>query len=254
MADRLKDIEIDEISLVDFAANRKKFLIIKNGKKNTQRLLAMQGDGGIINERVKKMKELRKLFEDYFGDGFEKEEFEKFEKVELKAEILKEMKDAMGLVNKYQDDLPSELKEAVGILAKYASYGYGTTEKRGDDFEKALEKALEKSGAKLSKSTIEQVTKAIEILSKMIGLELKKKTDAEIIKEEIESLKKAIEDVGKEKEKTGIEKLTETIDALQKRLKTVEKNKGVKKSLDGDDGDEDSDNGSESDWPSFDFE
>lgn len=246
MADRLKDIEIDEISLVDFAANRKKFLIIKNSKKNTQESLAMQGDNGIINGKVKKMKELKKLFKDYFGDKFEKEEFEKFEKVELKTEILKEMKDAMVLVNKYQDDLPTDLKKGIGVFVKYASYGHEI-----EDTDDELKKALKKAGAALSKSTVEQVNKAIEILSKLVGLELKKKTDAEIIKEEIESLKKSIEDAGKKKEKTDVEKLTDTIDALQERLKTVEKKKGLKKSIDED---ETNNNKSESDWPSFDLE
>ncbi len=254
MSDKLIDINIDEISLVDFAANRKKFLIIKN--MNTRTPFAMQDGSGIIGERNKVMKELRKLFKDYFGDEFEKEEFEKFEKAELKSDILNAIKGALKLVVKYKGDFPDDLKKAVGVLAKYASYGYGTTEKRGDDFEKALKDALEKSGAKLSKSTIEQITKTIEILSKLIGLEIKKKTDVELIQEQIDSLKKSIEDAVKKKDEdevgTETEKLTETIDALKKRLETVEKSKGVKKSFD-EDGKEIIDK-NDSQWPSFDLE
>jgi len=245
MANKLKDIEIDEISLVDFPANRKKFLIIKN-EKNTHKSLAMQGDFGITNLRKNKMKELRKLFEDYFGDDFKKEEFEKFEKAEIKTEDIKILKDALGLVNKYKDDFPDDLKSAVGVLAKSSIPEEKTTKEVKTDSD--LKDALEKAGATLSKSTVTKINQAIEILGKLVGFETKKKSDTEMIKDEIAALKKSIEDAGKVEEENETEKLNKTVDDLKKRLETVEKSKGVKKSLDNEGGNE----SSEFKWTSFD--
>jgi len=247
MANKLKDIEIDEISLVDFPANRKKFLIIKN-EKNTHKSLAMQGDFGITNLRKNKMKELRKLFEDYFGDDFKKEEFEKFEKAEIKTEDIKILKDALGLVNKYKDDFPDDLKSAVGVLAKSSIHKEEKTTKEVKT-DTDLKEALEKAGATLSKSTVTKINQAIEILGKLVGFETKKKSDTEMIKEEIAALKKSIEDAGKEEEENEIVKQNKTINDLKTRLETVEKSKGVKKSIDS--GEESS---PKSDWPSFEIE
>ena len=247
MANELKDIEPDEISLVDFAATRKKFLIIKNGK-DTHKSLALQGDFGIaIKKRTKQMKELRKLFEDYFGDDFKKEEFEKFEKAEIKTEDLKILKDALGIINKYKNDFPNDLKNAIGVFAKSSiQEDEKTTEevKTDTDFKEALEKA----GATLSKSTMVKLNQAIEILSKLAGIEPKQKSDTEMIKDEIAALKKSIEDAGKEEEENEIVKQNKTIEDLKKRLETVEKSKGVKKSIDNEGGNE----SSEFKWTSFD--
>ena len=108
----LRDIDIEEISLVSKAATRKKFYIVKN-------------QGG-----VNTMEELEKLINELNPDGNEIEVLRKA-KDKLPKEMLDELTKAYKPILKYKDDFPDDLLEAVKILGKYASYGYAGPEGKG---------------------------------------------------------------------------------------------------------------------------
>ena len=200
----------------------------EDGFKHTDHFYLSKGEVNNVDN------ELKELFRDYLGEDFSEEEFEKAEK--LSDKVLNALKGAMNILNKYKGDFPDELKKAVAVLAKYAGYGYPA-------------KKVEKAGAKLSKSTIEQIKKVIEALGKLIEPDKVKKEagdENEEVKKELGEIKKALEKLEKKDEKGKKDELED----LKKRLETVEKAKGIKKSIDGDGGD-----GKDKDtkWPSFEF-
>ena len=102
---RLRDMDVDEISLVDFPATGRKFMIIKSV------------------EVTNTMEELEELLNEFNPDGNEVELLRKA-KDKLPKEMLDELTKAYKALVKYKDDLPSDLKEGIDILGKYASYGY----------------------------------------------------------------------------------------------------------------------------------
>lgn len=109
---RLQNIDVDEISLVDFPATRRKFMIIKSA------------------EVTNTMRELEELLNEFNPDGNEIEVLRKA-KDKLPKDMLNELTKAYKALVKYKDDLPSDLKEGIDILGKYASYGYGSPEGKG---------------------------------------------------------------------------------------------------------------------------
>jgi hypothetical protein len=109
---RLRDIEIEEISLVSKAATRKKFYIVKS-------------QGG-----VNTMEQLEKLLNELNPEGNEIEVLRKA-KDKLPKEMLDELTKAYKPILKYKDDFPDDLLEAIKILGKYASYGYAGPEGKG---------------------------------------------------------------------------------------------------------------------------
>ncbi len=109
---RLQNIDVDEISLVDFAATGKKFMIIKSAE--------------VINT----MEELEKLLNELNPEGYEVEILRKA-KDKLPKEMLDELTKAYKPILKYKDDFPDDLLEAIKILGKYASYGYAGPEGKG---------------------------------------------------------------------------------------------------------------------------
>jgi len=200
----------------------------------------------------KGMKELKELLKDYLGEDFSEDEFEKAAKLSDKA--MDALKEALTTLNKYKGDFPDELKKAVGALAKYAGYGYPTKKSEGpyklEKVIEALEKAhLEKSGAKLSKSTREQIQKAIDALKKLLEQDLKKENGEggdEEIKKELGEIKKTLEGLAKKAEVVKDEDVKTSLETITKRLEAIEKAKGIKKSIDGDGG-----GGDKGKWPSF---
>ncbi len=238
MARELRNIKPKELSFVDAPANRKQFLFFKK-EKSDEKSHADSKVNRLTKGDYLMNKELRELIEEYFGDKFVAEEFEKAEKLSDKA--LNAIRGALKLINKYKADLPDDLKKAVGILAKYAGYGYGYPAKKED---------VEKSGAKFSKDTLEKLKKAIESLEalKTVLPELKEETQKSKVEKSIEELAKSIGALENKKTEEAESELTKTLAELTKRLETVEKGTGVKKSVDGQDGDGDS---SDKKWPSF---
>ena len=230
MSKKLKDIDIEEISLCDAAANRKTFYILKRSEN------------------------MKNILDGLFPDWFDEEELTEINKetevlksddAELKKKVkdtaLKAIKGAVNILNKYKADLPDDALKALKTLAKYASYGYGYPEK------KEASEDVKKAGAKLSKSTIEKIEKIIKDLSELIGKEVEKSKDGNISDEIQAKLDELAE--YKEKEKKAIEKAKEEAEKkekeekeeLFKRLEALEKKKGIKKSIEGQDTDADDD-------------
>jgi len=237
MARKLLDIDIEEISLVDRPANRKRFYIIKQ-------------EGTMWKD-----KELEKLFIDFFGEEeFENlkksiEEEKKTEKKEkLTEEAINAIKGALNILNKYKDDFPKELKDAVKVLAEFVAkypypYPYPEKTKKSEGEGNLIDDLtdVEKAGRKLSKATIEQLKKAIEILQKLIE---EREEEAGVKKQDKEGQK--FEEI-LEKMSLFSEEVKKSIKSLEERIEEIEKKTAIKKSLDG----QDDDKKRESKWPSF---
>ncbi|MBA7527669.1 hypothetical protein ES705_19847 [subsurface metagenome] len=202
-------------------------------------------------------KDLKELLDSYFGEevSFDTEEFEK---AELSDKALNALKGALNLVNKYKADFPDDLKKAVGVLAKYASYGYGYPAKKKE------EEDINKSGKTLSKDTVGKVKNVVKVFNELQSVikalnellpeedqKKLKKSDATEGKDADEEFKDALDEVTNiaKKLEGKLEEKDQTIEKLNKRLETVEKEKGIKKSIDGQD--DDDEGKSEKKWGSF---
>jgi len=293
----LKDIELHEVSLVDRAANKKKFLFFKQEEKPASKKLkkkiniVIDSDGTVGGTKISVNKDTledlsafnfsfwseqessravscsyskfvetddgfsrsetfylskgdlqmdkktKEQLEEYFG----KDENIDFEKAEESDAITK----ALVTVNEYREDFPDDLKKAVGLIAKQAGlYAPQKVEKPEDN-----KAGVEKSGAKLSKDTLKKITDALAALKSILP-ELKENTEKKSdVEKAIEGITKSIEDLEKKQDDTTKDKLTKIIEDLTKRLQVVEKGTGIKKSLDGQDNDGDSDKDKK--WPSI---
>jgi len=231
-------------------------------------------------------KELKDLLDSYFDEevSFAPEEFE-LEKAELSDKALNAIKGALKLIDKYKKDFPDDLKDAVGILAKYASYGYGYPAKKKEEVKKEEDKKeedknVEKSGKALSKDTVgkvKSVIKAFNELQNVVkalndllpeGDQIKlKKSDATEGKDADKEFKNALDEVSdiakrlekklEEKDQTieklgkDLEEKDKGISELSKRLETLEKDKGIKKTIEGQDDGGDDENKPKKKWSSF---
>jgi len=236
-------------------------------------------------------KELKDLLDSYFDEevSFAPEEFE-LEKAELSDKALNAIKGALKLISKYKADFPDDLKGAVGVLAKYASYGYGYPAKKKEEVKKEEDKKVgdkdvedkdvEKSGKALSKDTVgkvKSVIKAFNELQNVVkalndllpeGDQIKlKKSDATEGKDADKEFKNALDEVSdiakrlekklEEKDQTieklgkDLEEKDKGISELSKRLETLEKDKGIKKTIEGQDDGGDDENKPKKKWSSF---
>ena len=219
MARKLKDIEVDEISLVDAAATRKTFFI----KKQKER---------------KSMEKLIELLKSFFGDEFTDEDIAKAK--EIPEDTQKGFHDALNILNEYKPDFPQDILGAITVVAKQAATGQveKEVEKEVDILAEMID--AEKAGAKLSKATLEQLKKIHAIIEGMIGVKekgLKKSGDEKLSPETIARLEKldAMEKDEAEREKKEKsdkeKKLQDEIDNLKKEVEKLGKTKGIKKSL-----------------------
>ena len=236
MARKLKDVEIEEITICDEPANRKKFYIKKTGGIKMDKLLEVLkkilGDDEISNDSIEKIK------------GIPEDKIEGIRK-------------ALDEIEGYQENFPPALDEAFLSLAKSAVYDYPVKESELD-FED-----IEKAGASLSKATVAQLRKIQEIIEKLVGEKTKKlkkndKDEFEIpedIQAKLDKLEK-LEKAEKEKEEKDatekVEKAEKEKEELLKRVEKLEKKKGTKKSIDGQGNDDAGDDNDEEDpYPSI---
>jgi len=208
------------------------------------------------------MDEFIELLKSFMGEDDEEfklteEDIAKAGKLDEKA--IKAIQGALNILNKYKDVYPNDVLTAIKTLTKYASYGYSypaTKSMTDEDFINELAD-VEKAGRKLSKATIEQLRKALEIIQ---GLIKEKEDDItkgeELPPEVVEKLEKLAEYEKAEKERIEKERIEkekkqeELIKELKERIEKLEKSKGIKKSIDGqDDDDDDKDKGVK--WPSL---
>lgn len=104
MTRKLRDLEIEEISLVNKAATRKKFMIIKN-------------QGGVNT--------MEDVLKDFIVDFSEDEDVEDFQKAENKDKLREKLQESLKEIEKFADDLPDSLRKAISVLAQWAYKGYG---------------------------------------------------------------------------------------------------------------------------------
>lgn len=214
-----------------------------------------------MKEFIEELKKFMAEDDEDIEGALEKEEIEKAEKVPDAA--MKAIKGALNILNKYKADMPDDVLKAIKTLTKYASYGYpAAKEDKKDEVKKTDEEVLadsiqtlvkevevddlekaKKIVEQLSKATIKQLKKIVEICQKIIGTEEAKvkKADelpAEVARdlEELAALKKFKEDTLKEKEETRkqeIEDLKKEREKLEKKVEELEKTKGEKKGIEG---------------------
>lgn len=234
MPRKLIDIDTDEISLVDKAANRKKFAFKKENSMDP---------------------ELIALFKSIGMEDPTEQEIAKAK--ELSAEATKAIKGALNILSKYKDDMPPDVLTAIKTLTKYASYGY--PEKK--ESEELSKEAIEKIGARLSKATLEELqkikglldgvdTKALrkvqDLINELIkGATVEKKYDAlpedvrkrlaklDSIEEADEAEKAKLEKADKEKIDGLVKGLDDFKKEFSEKLDKLAKARGFKKSLDG---------------------
>lgn len=258
MPRKLVDIDVDEITLCGSAANRKKFFIKK-----------MEDS---MKEFIEELKKFMAEDDEDIEEVLTKEDIEKAEK--LSDNVIKVIKGALNILNKYKADMPDDVLTAIKSLAKYAAYDYGYPAKKEDKEDK---EDLEKAGAKLSKTTCVQIQKALDhikespkaifVLKTLLGLEVKKEEEGEEktggeerispeIQAKLEKLaelekaeKERLEKESEKKQKEDIQKM------IDERLEQLElKEKPTKKSIDGQEDDEKkkgADDEEEDDYPSI---
>jgi len=141
----------------------------------------------------------------------------------LDAAAAEALKKALEILSKYVGDFPDDVKEAVAILARAASSGYGypkPKEGAADDEKAKLER--EKECSDLEKQFLGKATTAI----------------ADAIKKVTDDLTGKVGTIQADLKKSA--------DGLEARLKKIEETPGIKKGLEGQDGDP-----KPSKWPSF---
>jgi len=201
MPRKLKDIDVDEISVVTAAANRRKFFI-KKGALSMDQLLASLNS--FLGADAVKMEELKK--------------------VPLSEEQAKEIQAAVDVLVKFKADFPDDVLAAVQQITKSAFLRPAVEE----------ELTVEKIGARLSKATMAELKKLKEIVDRLVTTE-EAKGEAETKKyakvdpavaarlAKLDLMEKAEEDrirkAAEEKETSrdaALKKLQEDLDALKK--------------------------------------
>jgi len=172
-------------------------------------------------------KELLKALQEYLGT----EDID-FEKKVGEEEIQK----ALELITKeYKESLPGDLAEAVGLIAKTAA----------NSFAAKKEEDVNKAGAKFSKDVLKKlkaVLASVEALKSILPemKESTEKSDTSGLVKSIEELNKAVEGLSKQDDtESNDDKLVKALGDIAKRLETVEKATGTKKSIEGQENNQD---------------
>jgi hypothetical protein len=147
-ARKLIDIETDEISLVDRAATKKKFLIKKQQERK------------IMKEFIVKLKK-------FIGEEkpLTDEQIAKAET--LDAKIAKEFGDALDTIQSYNEDYSDELNEATNFFILKSLFPE-VPEPEELTVEDVVSFVTEKAGASLSKATKAQLEKIKGIIDSML--------------------------------------------------------------------------------------
>lgn len=261
----LSDVKVERVSLVGKPANAQTFLIMKQEKLNIEIESDGTGRGSVVTINGDEMPDLRSFNFSFYNidkdalvdcsyskvvesdDGFKrtetfylskskgenkmvskeilellkeysgKDDYE-FVQADLSEDAVTILKESLKLVNGYKAEFPDEMRDAVGVLMQYAASA--TVEK---EVEKVEDNKDDKESVAKEENTDDNkddnkdaVTKATEDLTKSV-----------------EALTKKIEDSSTEVEK-ALKEITE-------RLDVVEKSTGVKKSIDGQDDEVNSD-------------
>jgi len=254
MARKIIDIDVEEVSIVDAAANKSRFAIIK---------------------RREMMEEFVKLVKSLVGDELTEEELEKVSKQELPADQLKAVSSALSTLSKYKADFPADILGAIKTLAKYTAAPAAPAEAKRKGEEVAKED-MEKIGARLSKATLSELQKISDMLKGIDVKAIKQVRDAvenliltamprtvEAAKyaglpEDVRArLMKLDEDEAKAAQQAEVKKqadvlktlVAEVVKPLQDEIAELKKSKGVSKSAKGQEEKKDAD--ATNLWPSL---
>ncbi len=250
---KLYDIDVDEITICASAANRKQFFIKKSKEITVEKFIEIL-KGFVVDEGE---------------DDFTDEEIAKAGA--LGKEPKATLENALGTFAEYKESMPDELLAAAKIVVREAAFGHPVAKED-----------LEKAGAKLSKSTVAQITKALEllkgspaavaVLQTMLGQKVEKVNEAGIVDDGKEVLSEAtvtkleeLDEFKKEKAKTDATAAeTKQAEAVTKQVAEELKKLGFeeapeKKSIDNPnetDDDKDKkklkkDDETKDDWPSL---
>ena len=222
-ATKIKDIDIDEISLVDRAANRRKFAITKK-------------------ERKEMFEKLIEILKNWLTPEEITDEFQAGIKA-MPEDVQKAHLATLTVLEEYNDEdvMPAEFKKALTEMVK-ATVTPIPEKKDGED-ELTLDIFIEKAGAVFSSATKTQIEKVITALQTLLGKDKdgddKKKAEHEnLTPEQIAALAKAeaiiaAEDEKARKAKEDKEKARdEALEKMAKEIAELKKVKGTSKQLD----------------------
>ena len=200
MARKLKDIDVAEISLVDSAANRKKFFITKG-----------------VHQVDKFLKILKKLIGETEVTGAHIEKLKK-----LPEEAVTTLTESLEQIAEFQDDYPAPLLQSVQNITKLATIDTPETEVKEVDFIDELTD-VKKAGARLSKATVTQLKKIKDIIVKILG-DLEKSATGEhndLPEDVVEKLAR-LDKIEKDATEKAATDATEKEAALQKKIEKME--------------------------------
>lgn len=230
MPRKLKDIEVKAIALVDRAANKKKFYIIKNKEKMTM--------------------DFKEILKSIFGDKCIEEDFAKVE--DLKDEQVQSLGTALEVFQKYDaHEFPEDVIEAMKDLVKSSMEPVEIEKEKGFTVEGIIGE-MEKAGASLSKATRAQLERISTIIAGMLKSKTEKSTGdhkdlpPEVVAklDELSDLKDKVEKERLEKEAEKEKEKEKDLDELKKQVAKLEadlKDRGTSKSITDDPPDENKD-------------
>jgi len=220
-AKKIKDLDIDEISLVDRAANRRKFAITKK-------------------ERKEMFEKLIEILKNWLTPEEITDELQAGIKA-LPEDVQKAHLATLTVLEEYNDEdvMPAEFKKALTEMVK-ATITPVADEKEGEEF--TLDVFIEKAGAVFSQATKTQIEKVIASLQALLGTskadEKKKAENKNLTPEQIAALEKAeaiiaAEDAKVRKAAEDKEKARdEALEKMAKEIAELKKVKGTSKQLD----------------------
>jgi len=215
---RLLDVKVGEVSLVDNAAIRRKFIIMKRDENNE-----ISKMGGEEKMTIEELKKLGLLDEDFEIPPVKEEDTKEKDSKTVFSKILEEFKILKEKILGKKDDKTdskvslddSDVKKVKDMIEELTSLiSVSDTAKKEDEGVKKLLDEVTKL-----KVEVEKTKKDSDIVSKI--------RDAKDVKE----LAVTISEIRKKEEgqKTVIEKLGDTLDIVSKRLESLElQSKGLK--------------------------
>lgn len=233
MPRKLKEIEADEVSLVDKAANKTKFFILK---------------------RSKLMDEFIKILKQWFGeDVLTDEEIAKAK--ELPTETVEAATSALESLSEHKDVYPDDYLDALNMIIKGALIERKITVTDETEFD--IEKLTEEQ---FSKATLKQLKKLKEIVDGLLKAkeETTKSKDGEKLSDEVVAKLEELDEY-KRKEKEAAEKTAadekkkeqEEIQKLKDDIEELKKKRGVKKGIEGQEGGKEDDDEDTPKWTSL---
>lgn len=226
MPGKIKDIDVEELSLVDASANRKKFAIIK---------------------RSRTMKDLIESLKSLLGDASVTEEMSKSVGM-IGDEPANALSGILKTLIKYKDTFTDDLGPAIMDLVKRTMIPAPAVDNGPID--------VEKIGAKFAKATAEQIKQLKAIVDKLYAdLGTKEESNKSAHEVELEAELKKYKDADalalqKKKDDEDAVALDKKVDELVE-AKLAKRIRGVKKSVDGQEEDVVAKSGGPDNFPSI---